>query len=88
MKAAAYLALVLAIILMIWAVPDYIMNARSHRYDLRAMGSNPGDSSWVYEVEKDERGERRDGAAGIVALVALIGSVVMFSQVKKEKPRI
>ncbi|MGA7929275.1 MAG: hypothetical protein WCA20_25160 [Candidatus Sulfotelmatobacter sp.] len=88
MKAAAYLARVLAIILMIWAVPDYALNARSHHYDLRAMGRNPADSSWVCEVEKDEQGERRDGAVGIAALVALISSVVMFSQLKKEKPEI
>jgi len=88
MKAAAYLALVLAIILMIWAVPDYVLNARSHHYDLRAMGRNPADFSWVYEVEKDEQGERRDCAVGIAAFVALISSVVMFSQVKEEKPEI
>lgn len=88
MKAAAYLALVLTIILTTWAVPDYIMNARSHHYDLRAMGRNPGDSSWVYEIEKDEKGERRDAEVGIVALVTLISSVVMFSQAKKKKPKI
>ena len=84
MKTGAYLALVLTIILTLWAVPDYIHNIGAHRSDSEALIRNPSDEAfWNHEIEKDEDGERRDGELLIVTCFALIGSAVMFSQAKK-----
>lgn len=84
MKLAAVLALMLAIVLGIWAVSDYVQNQNERRDDLPllndAIGHESEFNSEMAEINRIDGQERYDGVIGIVAIFALIGSSVMFSQ--------
>jgi uncharacterized membrane protein len=82
MKAGAVLSLVLAIVLGLWAAADFYQNV-NHQARWRGMLFGAGSGTAVAEIQRDDDLERQDGLAAIMAWVALIGSVVMFSQSKK-----
>jgi hypothetical protein len=87
MKTAASLTLALAIILAIWAISDYADNERSRQRHVTEAFGNLFDNSGrdMARINRDEDLETRDGLIGVVAFVALIGSVIMFSQARKKK---
>jgi hypothetical protein len=88
MKSAAILSLFLTIVLGIYAIGDYYHNVQSLRQH-----ANVGPAELLNghllspeEAEKKryEDQEGTDGVIGIVAFVALIGSLILFAQAKKD----
>jgi hypothetical protein len=88
MKAAALLALALAVVLGIWAGKDYADNEHDRQYNLEMMKieisrelSGHGSSGAALERDKEiDDAERYDAIIGIVAVCVLIGSIVLFSK--------
>ena len=89
MKIAAFLTLALAIILGIWAISDYADNERSRQRHVTEAFGNLFDNSGrdMARINRDEDLETQDALIGVGAFVALIGSVVLFSQAKKSKSK-
>jgi hypothetical protein len=90
MKLAGFLALALAAVLGIWAGVDYAHNERDRQYNLQLMEAEisrelAGGTSSGRALEHDKEidaAERYDAIMGIVAVCALIGSIVLFSKKK------
>jgi hypothetical protein len=92
MKAAAVLALIVAIVLGIAALGNFIDDSSRRDRAVKSMLDNfPSHSSlsnssfnyYDHEVEEADAAEQRDGIMALVAVTFLIGSLVMFSQAKK-----
>jgi len=90
MRAAAIIALLVAIVLGIAAIGNFIDDSVKRQRALNNMLSLRVDSplreSYLAEIDKHESEERIDGILGLIAVTFLIGSLVMFSQVNKQKP--
>jgi hypothetical protein len=93
-KAAAVLALIVAIVLAIWALGNFVEDSNRRDQAVKAMLDNfPTHSSMSTssfnssnrEADEAESAEERDGIMALGAVTFLIGSLVMFSQTKKEK---
>lgn len=82
MKAAAILTLAFAIILAIWVVSDWIENVNNEQRHVQSAWGSLSDRD-MSRVQRDTELERQDCFIGIVAVIALIGSVVMFAKNKK-----
>ncbi len=88
MKAAAWLMLILALIMGAWAISDYVENEQTrlhHVGRLDPLGSNQRWNSAMSQVNRDEDNERWDAVVGLLAVGALIGAIVLFSKTKKDK---
>jgi len=91
MKIAGIIALLLAIALGGWSITDYVQHEHDRPYAVQEMKhevdreldgrppSNDADDS----MKAIESGEQYDAIMGIVAVVALIGSIVLFSRKAK-----
>ncbi len=94
MKAAAMLALALAVVLGIWAGRDYAGNEHDRQYNLEMMKtevtrelSGHGSSGAALERDKEiDAAERYDAIIAIVSVCALIGSIVLFSKNRSGAP--
>ena len=82
MKAGAILSLVLAGVLGLWSAGDFYQNV-NHEVRWKGMLFGSGSDRAIAIIDRDNDLERQDGLVAIMAWVALIGSVVMFSQNKK-----
>ena len=88
MKAAAWLTLVLALIMGTWAISDYVENEQTkirHVSRLDPLGSSLLWNFVMAQVNRDEDKERWDAVVGLLAVGALIGAIVLFSKTKKDK---
>ena len=82
MKAGAILSLVLAGVLGLWSAADFYQNI-NHEVRWKGMLFGAGSDRAIAIIDRDNDLERQDGFAATIAWIALIGSVVMFSQCKK-----
>jgi hypothetical protein len=85
---AGILALVLALVVGIWAGVDYAQNEQERQLDVRQMAWAVSCCDTVFanaqmDAEKAESKERFDGIMGIVATAALIGGIALLSQRRK-----
>jgi len=89
MKVAAVLALIVAIVLGIAALGNFIDDSSQRDRAVNRMASSWSHSSfdrYNQDVDEAEAAEQRDGIMALLAVTFLIGSLVMFSQAKKPKP--
>jgi hypothetical protein len=88
MKVAGILAVILAVVVGIWAGVDYAQNEQDRQSEVRRMQWSITCCDSVFNdaemaVNADESKERFDAIMGIVAAVALIGGIALVSQRKK-----